>query len=175
VGDPQLTGSLAFTVFKHQSRIEVILQTGEGADFCARIFLVEPPLPRILFSLPIHPRLSLLHSRAPSSPIAPESSRRVIAMVSLLLSRYFFPLGESNPLESSSSRLKTDERANYKSFLLDFTIELRSKSVEMELTFSPSLDGVRSLMCRSFHEDILHSTNPDLQSQTQTKNLARDL
>ena len=42
-----------------------------------------------------------------------------------LLSGYFFPLGESNLLESSSSRLETDERANYKYFLLNFTIKLR--------------------------------------------------
>ena len=57
----------------------------------------------------------------------------------LVLSGYFFPLGESNPLKSSSSRLEIDERANYKSFLLDFTIELWSKWMETELTFSPSL------------------------------------
>ena len=92
-----------------------------------------------------------------------------------LLSGYIFPLGESNLLELSSSRLETDERENYKSFLLDFTIELRSKSVETELTFSPSLDDVRPLMRRSFNEDLLHSTNPDLQSQTQMTNLPRDL
>ena len=91
-----------------------------------------------------------------------------------LLSEYFFPLGESNLLESSSSRLETDERANYKSFLLDFVIELRSKLVEMELTFSPSLDGVRSLIRCSFNEDLLHSMNPDLQSQTPKTNLPRD-
>ena len=90
------------------------------------------------------------------------------------IKRLFFPLGETNVLESSSSRLEIDERANYKSFLLDFTIKLRSKLVEMELTFSPSLDDVRSLICRSFNEDLLHSTNLDLQSQTQTRNLPQD-
>ena len=40
-----------------------------------------------------------------------------------VVKRVFFPLGESNLLESSSSRLETDDRANYKSLLLDFIIK----------------------------------------------------
>ena len=39
---------------------------------------------------------------------------------------------------------------------------------------SPSLGGVCSLIRHPFHKDILRSTNPDLQSQTQTTNLPRD-
>lgn len=82
-GNWQLTGSLATTVFKHHSRIEIILQTDEGVDFHTWIFLVQPPLPWILFFLPIPSRLSLFRARAPNSLIAPKLTRRVTAMVAL--------------------------------------------------------------------------------------------
>ena len=39
------------------------------------------------------------------------------------LSEVLIPLGESNLPDSSSSRLRTDERVYSKSFLLDFTTE----------------------------------------------------
>jgi hypothetical protein len=46
--------------------------------------------------------------------------------------------------------------------------------MEMELTYSPLFDGVRSLIRRSFNEDPLHSTNLDLHSQTPKANLPKD-
>ena len=88
--------------------------------------------------------------------------------------RVFFPLGETNLLESSSSRHETDENDK----LLIFPIQLHDQTEILisgnGTNLSPSLCVVRSLKCRSFNEDILRSTNLDLQSQTQTTNLPRD-
>ena len=46
--------------------------------------------------------------------------------------------------------------------------------METDLTYSPLFDGVRSLIRRLFNEDPLHSTNPNLHSQTPKANLPKD-
>ena len=46
--------------------------------------------------------------------------------------------------------------------------------MEMELTSSPLFDGVQPLIHLSFNEDLLHSTNPNLHSQTPKASLPKD-
>ena len=88
--------------------------------------------------------------------------------------RVFFPLRETNLLESSSSRLETDENDK----LLIFPIQIHDKTGILisgnGTDLYPSLCVVCSSKCHSFNEDVLRSMSSDLQSQTITTNLPQD-
>ena len=83
-GYPQLASSLTATMLEQENKIQVILKTGEGANFRTGILLSEPPLPRIVISLPILSRLNFVSSKAPNSPVTPKSTGEMATVIALL-------------------------------------------------------------------------------------------
>ena len=82
-GYPQLAGSLISTMLEQESKIQVVLTMGEGANFRTGILLSEPPLPRIFISSPVHSHLGFVSSRAPSFPVTPELKGEATTVIAL--------------------------------------------------------------------------------------------
>lgn len=70
-------------MLEQEGRVQVVLKTDEGVNFRTGILLSEPPLPRILISLPVLSPLGFFLSTAPSSPVTPEPTGEVATMIAL--------------------------------------------------------------------------------------------